>query len=156
MAETETFDITYLVHLLREALVALLPVMGKASIEWREGRTYDPWENIERTLYDSIVGSCVENAEPMGTILILATYGLVMPTYADRSFLVSLETGGEAFLKLGTGLQPFDEAIFLELRSDLTPSDKRVRRPLNDVNFLLASPQQNGRLEFHRQITFLA
>jgi hypothetical protein len=71
--ETDSADITELVGMFREALVALLPVMDKAGIEWRDGRTYDPWENTERTLFDSLIGSCVENAVPAGSALPLAT-----------------------------------------------------------------------------------
>jgi hypothetical protein len=153
---TETAHITELVGLFREALPALLPVMDKAQIEWRDGRTYDPWENIERTLYDSILGSCVENAVPIGSTLQLANYGLVRPTYSDRSFLVASEIGNAAFLELATRSQPFDEAVFLELRPDLTPSDNRIRRPLHDLQFLIAIPDESGRVALHRRITFLA
>jgi hypothetical protein len=154
--KAETADVTELVGLFREALLALLPAMDKARIEWREGLTYDPWENIERTLYDSILGSCVDNAVPAGSALHLAAYGLVHPTYADRSFLATPEIANAAFLELATRSRPFDEAVFLELRSDLTSSNNRVRRPLNDLQFLLAVPGKSGRLALHQQVTFLA
>jgi len=154
--KTEIANVTELVGLFREALLALLPVMDKARIEWREGRTYDPWENIERILYDSILGSCVENAVPTGSAVRLATYGLVRPTYADRSFLVASGVGNAAFLELATRPQPFDEAVFLELRPDLTSSESRIRRPLNDLQLLLAIPDKSGRVALHQKLTFLA
>jgi len=153
---TETFDVTELVGLFREALLALLPVMERGRIQWREGQSYDPWENIERTLYESIIGSCVENAVPAGSIMVLAPYGLTQPAYSDRSFLVSSENKNAALLKFATRSEPFDEATFLELRTDLTPSKNSFRRALAGTHFLLATPKDGCRPEFHQQINYLA
>ena len=153
---TEIFDVTELVGLFREALLALLPVMERSRIRWREGQSYDPWENIERTLYESIIGSCVENAICIGGITRLASHGLVQPAYTDQSFLVSSDNKNAAFLELATGSAPFDEATFLELRADLTPSKNRFRRALAGTHFLLATPKDGCRLEFHQQINYLA
>jgi hypothetical protein len=154
-ADTETFAVTELVGLFREALLALLPVMEKSRIKWREGESYDPWEEIERALYKSIIGSCVENATSIQPIFPLAAYGLVYPTYADRSFLVPSDNERIAFLEFGTGAEPFDEAIFLELGTALKPSRGRVRRALAGTKFLLAVPKDD-RLEFHSQVEYLA
>ena len=153
---TETFDVTELVGLFREALLALLPVMERSRIKWREGQSYDPWENIERTLYKSIIGSCVENTMPAGSVMRLASYGLMQPTYADQSFLVSSDNKNAAFLELVTRSEPFDEAAFVELRADLMPSNNCFRRTLAGTHFLLATPSDGGRLEFHQQINYLA
>jgi hypothetical protein len=135
---TETFDFTELVGLFREALIALLPVMEKSRIKWREGQSYDPWEEIERTPYHSIIGSCVDNAMSIQPIVRLASYGLERQAYADRSFLVASDNEHIAFLKFGTSSEPFDEAIFLELGTALKPSGSRVRRGLAGTQFLLA------------------
>jgi hypothetical protein len=153
---TGSADVTELVGVFRAALVALLPVMDKAGIEWRDGRTYDPWENVARTLFASLIGSCVENAVPVGSVPPLAAYGLLRPTYVDRSFLVPSGTDNAAFLGLATSSQPFDEAIFVELSSDLTPSDRRIRRPLSSLQFMLAVPLDKGLLQLQQRITFLA
>jgi hypothetical protein len=53
-------------------------------------------------------------------------------------------------------LQPFDDAVFRELNSDLTPSDRRIRRPLSGLQFLLAMPRDRGLLQLQQRITFLA
>ena len=71
----ETFDVTELVGIFRSGLLALLPIMDAARIRWAEPGVYDPWEEIERTLFSSIVGSCVENATP-NRLRPLAAYGL--------------------------------------------------------------------------------
>jgi hypothetical protein len=152
---TEIFDVTELVGLFREALLALLPVMERSRIRWREGQSYDPWENIERMLYESIIGSCVENAMPIGSIKRLASYGLVQPAYTDQSFLVSSDNKNAAFQKLVTRSELFDEAAFVELRVDLTPSKNSFHRALAGTHFLLATPKDGGRLEFHQQINYL-
>jgi len=152
---TETFDVTELVGLFRAALLAILTVMDKSRIKWREGQSYDPWEDIEQTLYESIIGSCVDNATSINPIVRLASYRLEQPTYADKSFLVPSDNKSAALLRLTTRSEPFDEAFFLELGSDLTLSKSRIRRPLAGIQFLLAVPKEGGGLEFHRQIEYL-
>ena len=91
-----------------------------------------------------------------GSIMVLASYGLTQPAYTDRSFLVSSENKNAAFLKFATRSEPFDEATFLELRTDLTPSKNSFRRALAGTHFLLATPKDGCRLEFHQQINYLA
>jgi hypothetical protein len=152
---TESFDVSELVGLFRDALVALLPIMDKSRIEWRDGRTYDPWEEIERTLYHSIIGSCVDNVEPSGSIARLAAYGLERSSYADRSFLVASDDKHAAFLELAANREPFSEAVFLKLGTDLAPSGERIRRTVSGTQFLLAAPKDKSRLEFHQRITYL-
>ena len=151
---SETFDVTSLVGLFQEALIALLPIMEKSRIGWRAGQAYDPWENIERTLYASIIGSCVDNAVVPGRLMPLAPYGLMRSTYGDRSFLVASDERCAAFLELTKKSEPFDEAIFLELDSSLVPSGTRIRRPLVGTRFSLAIPTEVQKLELHHQVTY--
>jgi hypothetical protein len=153
---TESFGITELVGLFREALIALLPVMDKSRIQWREGRTYDPWEDIERTLYYSIIGSCVENAVPPGCLRPLAPYGHPQPSYTNRSFLVASDERSAAFVKLGTGSEPFDEAILLELDANLAPTTNRFRKALAGTDFMIATPNVGGGLAFGERIVYVA
>src|ERR1700730_2658500 len=83
---TESFEVTELIRIFRSGLLALLPVMDAARIRWAEPSIYDPWEDIERTLYSSIIGSCVENSILTG-LRPLVTYGLTYGDYSAHSFI---------------------------------------------------------------------
>lgn len=154
-SRTESFGITDLLGLFRDALVTLLPVMDKARIDWREGHTYDPWEDVERTLYRSIIGSCVENAVLPGSLRPLAPYGLWQPSYANLSFLLASDERGAAFLKFGTGSEPFDEVILLELDVNLTPTTKRIRKTLAGTEFMIAMSNGDGSLSVSDRIAYV-
>ena len=86
----------------------------------------------------------------------LVTYGLQYPSYLRQSFLIVSDREHEAFLELAAGNGAFDEAIFVELRSDLTPTDKRIRRSIASTRFALATPMPNGRLTLRHRITYRA
>jgi hypothetical protein len=128
----KTISANEAVGLYRDALVAVLPVMERADIPLNGDQVYDPWEDIERTLYQSIIGSCVDNSP----LLPLAPYGMTLRNYAGHSFLVSAKMQSAAFVQLHTGLAPFDEAVFSELGSNLVPTGKSIRRALGPVRKL--------------------
>src|SRR5438445_782232 len=81
-----SFAIPNLIRIFHASLVALIPIAERARIAWHGQEVSDPWEDIERTLFSSIVGSVVENMvpSPPGS---LPSYGLIHQTYADRSFI---------------------------------------------------------------------
>ena len=76
------------------------------------------------------------------------------PHYRERSFLVASDDERSAFLELVTGSEPFDEAIFLELSADLSPTKTRFRRPLASTQFLLAIPKDDLALELHQRLAY--
>jgi hypothetical protein len=153
-AKTDTFDVTELVSLFRDALLALLPIMDRSRIEWRDGKTYDPWENIERTLYQSIIGSCVESIVPTSKTNRLASYGLQYPNYRGMAFLVASDDRNAVLFDLVAGQEPFSEAAFVKLDRNLEPVSDRILRPLATTKFLLALPSANGTLAFNERIDF--
>jgi hypothetical protein len=152
----DAFEVTELVRLFRSGVVALLPVMDAARIRWAEPGVYDAWEDIERTLYASVVGSCVENAVP-DTLPPLATYGLTMPDYSAHSFISErgfrLEGTLTAFLELRTGDKPFDLALFHELDANLTPTGRAISKPIEKCAFDLANGAVT-RINYNGAITY--
>lgn len=135
LAVQETFTVTRLIELYRESLLALIPVMDAAKISWRED-AYDPWENIERTIYESIIGSCVANAVGLQSRE-LVTYGLEDQKIDGRCFLSarSLRLGGKrnSFVDL-THSGPdeaFDQARFEELDNEFRSTGRFTLLPLH-------------------------
>jgi hypothetical protein len=138
----ESFEMTELVHIFRSGLLALLPVMDAARIRWAEPGVYDPWEEIERTLFSSIVRSCVENAMPGGSRP-LATHGLNHEDYEGRSFLSgrNLRMGGKsnALVELQTRNEPFDTVLLRNLDANLMPAGQVTTKPIGLCTFDLAA-----------------
>jgi hypothetical protein len=57
--ENQKFEISVndLIKVFRDALISLIPFLEKVKIEWRQGQSYDDWDNISMTLYQNIVCS---------------------------------------------------------------------------------------------------
>ena len=121
----------------------MIPVAERARIAWQGPEVYDPWEEIERALFTSIVGSVVANARPSPPCA-LPRYGITLQSYADRSFITdrAARLRGErlVFRNLTTLQEPFDTMCFLELGADSIPTGHNVRLPV-----LQAAPELAAR-----------
>jgi len=140
-----TFTINELVRLFRESLVALLPVMDAAGISWRPPATYDPWENIETALYDSIVGSCVENVIGLSRPGFgLAKYGFYGNRLEEHVFLGArsprLAGTPNAFVELVHSAPDavFDRARFEKLDAGFRPTGSCIDLSLEECQLELA------------------
>lgn len=51
--------ISELLAIYRGALIAIIPWLEKAKINWKEGESYDDWDKIAGTLYENIVYSSI-------------------------------------------------------------------------------------------------
>ena len=151
-----SFEVTELVRLFRSGLLALLPVMDAARIRWAEPGVYDPWEDIERTLYTSIVGSCVENAEP-DTVPPLAAYGMTTTDYSAHSFIsergLRLDGTLNVLVVLRTSMEPFDTVLLHELDGSLTPTGQAIIKQLESCVFDLAAQTAAG-INYHGVVTY--
>jgi hypothetical protein len=154
---TKSFDVTELVRIFRSGLLALLPVMDAARIRWADPGVYDPWENIERTLFSSVVGSCVENRVDTA-LRPLAAYGLTYADYEAHSFISErgLRTEGKpnALMALQIGNEPFDTALLRELDASLIATGRTISRPIGLCAFDLAGRTPVG-IDYHESITYL-
>jgi hypothetical protein len=154
----KSFDVTELVRIFRSGLLALLPVMDVARIRWAGPGVYDPWEDIERTLFSSIIGSCVGNCVNIG-LRPLVAYGLTYPDYEAHSFISErgLRTEGKpnALVALQVGSEPFDTALLRELDASLIATGQTISRPIALCVFDLADRSAVG-IDYHESITYLS
>ena len=141
------FAVAELVTIFRASLVALIPVAERARITWQGPEVYDPWEEIERALFVSIVGSVVSNARPFPPCA-LPKYGIALQSYADRSFITdrAARLRGEhlVFIKLTTLQDPFDTMCFLELGADSIPIGHIIELSVLQAVPELAARTANG------------
>ena len=50
-------SVNELIKVFRDTLISVIPFLEKVKIEWRQGQSYDDWDNISMTLYQNIVCS---------------------------------------------------------------------------------------------------
>lgn len=109
----------------------------------RGPRVWDPWEDIERTLSDSIMASVMGNAVP-DVPRPLPKYGLAFPDYGAFSFITerSARLRGErlAFSRLISAYGPFDTMRFLEVEAGFVPAGRTV-----EIALAAASPELAAR-----------
>lgn len=127
-----TFEVPELIRIFRAALVTLIPIAEEARIAWRGPHVYDPWEDIERALFNSIVASVVENAVPASPRP-LPKYGLTYDNYGDLSFITdrAARCRGEhlALLQITSEREPFDTMSFVDLGTGFAPTGRTVSIP---------------------------
>jgi hypothetical protein len=137
--------------------VALIPVAERARIAWRGPDVYDPWEDIERTLFSSIVGSVVENMVP-NPPRSLPNYGLIHRTYADYSFITErserLRGSDLIFVELITVDDPFDTLRFVEIDAAFVPTGRNVNLPLVQATPELAA-REGGDIRYLDLVEYL-
>ena len=85
-----------ILDILRCGLSALVPIIERAGIPWREGDAYDDWESIASTLYEQIVVNTVRAATEVNVDLSFPKYDLVYPSYERMAYfeVYSLKSRG--------------------------------------------------------------
>jgi hypothetical protein len=154
---THSIRLTNLVRIFRSGLLALLPVMDAAQIRWAGPDVYDPWEDVERTLFSSIIGSCVANQVGGAAWRPLAVYGLNYADYEAHSFISehALRAQGKpnALVALQTNREPFDTALLRELNANLVATGQTISKPVDQCTFDLAIRGEVG-IDYHESITY--
>ena len=106
-------NITELMSIFRDSLVALVPTLDRARISWRKPDAYDDWDEIVEALYRSIVIRSIECSFPDEPTIPFPKYGFQYEQYQDVSFIdVRPESGGCTgfllFVEFETFKSPFD------------------------------------------------
>jgi len=103
-------SISELLLIFRGTLIAIIPWVEKAKIEWSDENSYDEWDNIIEALYQSIVCSSLEGE--VKTNYSIAKYGFEYKHYSDLDYiLVKSEIHSNkqlAFVSFTSSSEPFD------------------------------------------------
>jgi len=78
-------SITEIVTVFRGALLAIIPWVEKAKIKWKDGESYDDWDNIAQVLFENIVCSSI-----YGEVLSeysLSSYDFQYNNYSDLDYI---------------------------------------------------------------------
>ena len=125
--------------ILREGLIALVPIADRARMAWRDDDTYDDWDRIAEALFRSVVVDSIENSNAGPLLRPLAKYGFVEQPLAEMSVIQvahpSVPTPADlAFVDFGSTTTPFDTVRAARL---LDGSSGLVRLPFGGATFLL-------------------
>jgi hypothetical protein len=105
-----------MIGLVGEAFRALVPVVERAHIPWKQPDAYDDWDEICRAVYRSIVIRSVECAGDVEPFMPLLDYDVRVRSYAGNSFIAEQGEGrATAFVCFETLNSPFDQCLFAEL-----------------------------------------
>jgi hypothetical protein len=87
--------VSELLAIFRESLVALVPVLEKARVRWRDGEAYDDWDAITSCLYENIVVASLSWAievgreiNLLGREVKLPDYHLLYPSYQEMDLIL--------------------------------------------------------------------
>ena len=103
-------SVSELLSIFKGALLAIVPWVEKAKIEWSDENSYDDWDNIALALYQNIVCSSLEGEVKMNYSI--AKYGFEYSDYSDLDYiLVKSEMHSKkqlTFVSFKSFLEPFD------------------------------------------------
>ena len=141
-------SVSELVGLFRDALLALIPVFERAHIPWRDGESYDQWDEVGAVLFDKLVREPLTWALDDGPDLSLLDYDLAVPTWSGRSFVAvrhPMVPGDSTavLLRFETRLAPLDTvAVGLIDGQGAGAAEKRV--PVDEASFVVVD-RRHGR-----------
>ena len=124
----------------RMGLLALIPVAERSGIAWNGSTVYDPWENIECALFNSLVESATESAvdSPFPPMPRYGAAKVVCRCQLPHRPIGSAQQGSFGFLKLATATEPFDTASFIIVDAAFGSGGQTLDIPLDDAKFAFA------------------
>lgn len=101
----------------RNALIAILPQMEYAHIEWADGAQYNDYDKIAEALYESFVAMNFT----YDTDLVLTRYGFNNEEYQHKNFVAidAPELGIVPFVQFKTVNEPYDSVEVAMLKDDV-------------------------------------
>ena len=130
----------------RAALMAMLPVLEKANIPWRNVGMYDDFDGIAESLFEWMVLHKLENnaIEQFDTVPELAKYGYIYKNYSKKSFIQVIIEKDETFDLyvfnfISTKDTPFDTMICNIIDFDGNLKDQDVEVPFEGAKFRFQS-----------------
>lgn len=140
MNNTWKTTVSELLEIFRGAIIAIIPWVEKAKISWKEGESYDDWDNIVSSLFENIVyASLTENISDKYS---LPKYDLQYEDYLDRDFILirsrKFPNNNFAFISYNTKSSNLSTINAAEL-DDNYSTIRPVELPLDDlvVGFLM-------------------
>jgi len=108
--DTWSTTVTELVSIFRGSLIAVIPWLEKAKIKWREGESYDDWDNIAECHYENIV--CNSLTGQTALEYNIAKYSMDYKNYSNLDFILAKSTQHKEKI-----------LVFVAFQTETTPLD---------------------------------
>ncbi len=111
-------SVSKLIQAFQQSLVALLPMMERVKIPWKDGNAYDDWDEICDVLFKNIVVNSLHcrlsDSKP------LPPYGIRQDNYESKSFIgIEMQNVSHAaFVGFKSGEEPFNQLEVAILNKD--------------------------------------
>lgn len=137
----------HLIDIFKGAIIALIPWLENAKINWKDGDAYDDWDNIVNVLFEnivcsSIIGEVSENHS-------IAKYNYFYDDYANVDFIIIksdyYKNEKLAFISFQSVSNPFDSIKIAILNSSYKVVKSTTIRNKN-INFKFCR-NRNGKRE---------
>lgn len=139
-----------LMGILRQALLALAPVMEEAHIPLEEGSAYDDWDEVAQTLYKNVVVRSIQWSEGLDLQLRMPAYDMLYDDYSQFAY-VAVKDGRSgpgsqlAFHSFVPGARRrFDTVRCIGVSNDGRALDRGQVVAIDAVSFILQLPNSLG------------
>ncbi len=110
MEHTWKTTVNELIYIFRGALTDIIPWINKAKIKWKEGESYDDWDNISSALYENIICTSL--------------YSEVLDSYPMAKYLYGYDDYVDLdHIRVKDGKQPDKDLAFISFQTNFTPLD---------------------------------
>lgn len=135
--------VSALINLFRESLLALLPVLEKSNITWKQLQEIDLFDNVIESLFQIIVLPKIENymTKKHNFLPPMPKYGFLYKDYSKTSFIEVLPNNVEhtsgiyVFVMFTSKEEPFDTVVCSVIDEKGNVLKRNIEIPYNDVLF---------------------
>jgi hypothetical protein len=147
-------DVTFVIFIFRESLLAIIPFFEQLRTPWREPEAYDEWDDVASALFNGLVKSSMIHGVPIEETdgIAIADYDLLLDDYSRVSFfsLKHLDNQKGAlclFHSFATALRPLDTIRYRRVGSDGRVLDPRIETcSIEDALFAFQYRTSSGTL----------
>lgn len=148
MNEPKSVSVSELLEVFRNASVALVPWVERVGIRWRDGESYDDWDDITETLYNNIVCATI-----YGEVAIdydMARYDRRCDDYSKINHILVFPKDAKevemAFIGFGSTIRPMDTVKVAVLsREGRSVAEQTIQ--YDNLEFLFIRFHSNGSRE---------
>ncbi len=135
--------VSALVNLFRDSLLALVPILEKSNIEWKQLQEIDMFDNVVESLFQIIVLPKIENylSKKHNFLPPMPKYGYFYKDYSKTSFIEVLPNNVEhtsgiyIFVMFNSIKEPFDTVVCNVVDEKGIVIKRNIEIPYDDVLF---------------------
>ena len=151
-------SVTELVTIFRDAAIALIPHVERAKMPWKDGESYDDWDNIVTALYENIICNTLLYPDSDYDI---AKYDFSYTSYSNMNFIIVNSKNhidrSLVFIGFGSALSPLDSIAVAMIDNNYNVVENIILMLENDLDELefVYVKNENGKRDLISDISVL-